>query len=261
MHNKFFLNNLMLSDLAFAYTYVAASDKYPMRNKGRSHNGLLYTIKGTETYHFRDRSIEAVPGSVLYIPKGEQYTITLQGEESVVITVDFEIDGTPARPFRTDFSENNTIKSYFQDLEMMWERKKSYYLPECKSHFYKIIATLSRQISHTEESTRSEVVKTAERYMRANYLKKDFRIEELAEITGISLRYFETLFQKEYHVTPKAYILYLKTERAKELLLSEKLLIKDIAVMLGYSDIYHFGKIFKAKTGYTPSEYRSTHVM
>ena len=97
--------------------------------------------------------------------------------------------------------------------------------------------------------------------MRVNYLKKDFRIEELAEITGISFRYFETLFQKEYHVTPKAYILYLKTERAKELLLSEKLLIKDIAVMLGYSDIYHFGKIFKAKTGYTPSEYRSTHGM
>ena len=86
-------------------------------------------------------------------------------------------------------------------------------------------------------------------------------MEELTEVTGTSLRYFETLFQNEYNITPKAYLLFLKIERAKELLLSEKLMIKDIAVMLGYGDIYHFSKLFKAKTGYTPSEYRRKHGM
>jgi two-component system response regulator YesN len=48
-------------------------------------------------------------------------------------------------------------------------------------------------------------------------------------------------------------------ERAKELLLSERLMLKDIALMLGYADAYHFGKIFKTKTGYTPGEYRQIH--
>jgi len=259
MQNKVFLNNLSLSDLPFVHTYIATADKYPMRNKGRCHNGFLYTISGTETYHFRDCTIEALPGTVLYIPKGESYTITLQGEESVVITIDFESDSDPMRPFRSDFPEGHTIQSYFRDIEMKWERKRSYYMPECKSYFYKIVAALSKQASRSEEDAKSQIVKKAEQYIREQYLRSDFRMEELTEVTGTSLRYFETLFQNEYNVTPKAYMLFLKIERAKELLLSEKLMIKDIAAMLGYGDIYHFGKLFKAKTGYTPSEYRRKH--
>ena len=42
--------------------------------------------------------------------------------------------------------------------------------------------------------------------------------------------------------------------------MSEKLLIRDIALMLGYSDIYHFGRIFTKKTGFTPSEYRNHYL-
>lgn len=259
MYNKVFLNNLSLSDLAFVYTYTATADKYPMSNKGRYHNGLIYTISGVEILRFRDRTIQTFPGTVLYIPKGESYTINLQGEKSVVIAIDFESDSLPVRPFRIDFSENNAIIFCFQDMEIKWERKKSYYMPECKSYFYKIVAMLSKQASQNEENSKLQIIEKAEQYMRENYLNSDFRIEDLSKITGTSLRYFETLFQSKYNTTPKAYIISLKIERAKELLLSEKLLIKDVAIMLGYNDIYHFGKLFKARTGFTPSEYRHAH--
>jgi AraC-like DNA-binding protein len=259
VQNKIFLNNLSLHDIAFVYTYTATADKYPMKNKGRFHNGFLYTLIGTETYHFKDHSVQAVPDSVLYIPKGESYKITLDGEKSVVITIDFEISGKTTKPFRVDFSEINAIKSCFQDIEMKWERKKTNYKPECKSYFYRIISMLSKQISPVQQTSKFDIIETAEHYLRENYLRNDFRIEHLSETAGISRRYFEILFQRKYNITPKAYILSLKIERAKELLLSEKLMIKDIAIMLGYSDIYHFGKIFKKKTGYTPSEYRRTH--
>ena len=94
--------------------------------------------------------------------------------------------------------------------------------------------------------------------MHQNYLKTDFRLESAAKVAGISYRYFETLFRQKYGSTPKEYVISLKIERAKELLLSEKILIKDIAVMLGYSDIYHFGRLFTARTGQTPSEYRNS---
>lgn len=38
--------------------------------------------------------------------------------------------------------------------------------------------------------------------------------------------------------------------------MSEKNLIGEVAQLLGYGDVYHFSKIFKQKTGQTPSEYR-----
>jgi len=65
-----FLNNMCISELNFVQTYIAALDKYPLKNKGRRHHGFLYTISGTETYHFHDSKIETPPGSMLYIPKG-----------------------------------------------------------------------------------------------------------------------------------------------------------------------------------------------
>jgi AraC-like DNA-binding protein len=93
-------------------------------------------------------------------------------------------------------------------------------------------------------------------YLHAHYTENDFRVEKLYEIAKISSRYYEKLFFQKFGETPKEYILKLKIESPKELLLSEKTLIKDIALKLGYSDIYHFVKIFKKKTGYTPGQYR-----
>ena len=105
-------------------------------------------------------------------------------------------------------------------------------------------------------SQRFDKIESAVIYLHQHCMDTDFRLESLHSIAGISQRYFEILFRQKYGTTPKEYVIERKIERAKELLTSEKLLIRDVALMLGYSDIYHFGKIFTKKTGYTPSEYK-----
>jgi AraC-like DNA-binding protein len=57
-------------------------------------------------------------------------------------------------------------------------------------------------------------------------------------------------------MSPRDYIISKKTELAKELLQSEKYSVTDVAISLGYSDIYQFSKMFKLKTGCNPSEYK-----
>ncbi len=252
-----FLQNLCISEINFVKTYIAFQGNYPIRNKGRCHHGFLFTVTGTETYHFNDTSIKAVPDSVLYIPKGEVYTTTLSGNESNVVVVDFEIHGDFPRPFVICFSEQNSIRSCFSKIETEWNRKYSPYLPECKSLCYKIIGLMARQTTLFLSSHKFDKIAAAVEYLHQHYMENTFRLETLSKISGISHRYFETLFRQKYGITPKEYVLSMKIEQAKELLLSEKLLIKDIAIQLGYSDIYHFGKIFAKKTGYTPSEYRN----
>ena len=100
---------------------------------------------------------------------------------------------------------------------------------------------LANQIEHTCHLTVS----------RITWLQRCFEIFRLNGTIGFRRPCFNN------GTTPKEYVISLKMEQAKELLMSEKLLIRDIALMLGYSDIYHFGKIFTKKTGFTPSEYRS----
>lgn len=256
-----FLQNVCVTEINFVKTYIATTNIYPIHNRGRRHHGLMFTIEDTETYRFRDSIIEAVPGSVLYIPKGEEYRVTLADKKSVMAVVDFELAGPCPRPFLTYFPESSSVKNCFSKIETEWNRKDSPYLPECKSLCYKIIGMMARQTTMYHPSRKFDKIRDAETYLHQHYMENDFRLDSLPVIAGISQRYFETLFQKKYGATPKEYVLSLKIEQAKELLMSEKLLIRDIALMLGYSDIYHFGKIFTKKTGYTPSEYRSSFLV
>ena len=255
-----FLQKMCITEINFVKTYIAASWNYPMHNRSRRHHGFLFTLEGTETYHFQDTVITAVPASVLYIPKGEEYRTTLAGEKSVVAVVDFELAGENSRPFVICFSEPGSVKTCFSKMETEWNRKNLPYIPECKSLCYRIVSLMARQTVMFRTSQKFDKISEAVEYLHQHYLENDFRMETLAVISGISQRYFETLFHQKYGMTPKEYVISLKMDQAKELLMSEKLLIRDIALMLGYSDIYHFGRIFTKKTGFTPSEYRNHYL-
>lgn len=257
MDKMSFLENLSVSEISFVNRYIEPGENYPLKNGGRVHHGLLFTLAGTETYCFFDREIRAVPQSVLYIPKGEKYSIKFEGDVSRVITVDFETVGNiDRRPFCIGFSSAGEIKSVFEDMERLWIKNEAESTPLIKSCFFKAITLMMLRERTYSNSKYLDLIKPAVDYLHDNFLDPDFRIEALFEISGISARYFETLFFKEFNQTPKQYIISLKIKMAQELLLNEKYSIGDIASKLGYTDVYHFSKIFKAKTGRTPSSFR-----
>lgn len=258
MSHTAWLSDLAVSEICFVNTYRAVQENYPIRKKKRQHHGFLFTVRGTEEYRFGERTVRAVPGSVLYIPKGESYTTTLEGEESEVVVMDFELSGETAgaRPFCVMFPQGGAVGSCFSDAETSWERTVGYPVL-CKSMIYKIASLMILQEARYLESDKEKKISEAVSYLHAHYLQNDFRVEQLYGIADVSPKYFGMLFFRKFGMTPKEYVLFLKIERAKKLLLSEKCSIRDIADQLGYSDIYHFSKIFKEKTGYTPSMYRN----
>ena len=54
------------------------------------------------------------------------------------------------------------------------------------------------------------------------------------------------------------YLSDLRIEKAKQLLADDSRLVRDIGQDVGFLTIQNFMRVFKAKTGVTPSEYRST---
>ena len=262
MQTLSFFNRLCLADICFVHNYIAFPENYPMHNTGRRHHGFLYTLQGTETYHFADKTVAAVPHSVLYIPKNEEYTIAFSDKKSDVYTVDFEMaaETEPTRPFLVKLPMSNPVAGLFAKMEAAYDKRTDKGILTCKSLFYQIL-------EHTAEAERlflpsekyAKIAQAVEQ-MEENFLNGDFRLETLSKSFGISYRYFEQLFRQKYGMSPKEYLLSLRLEHAKELLADSDLRIKDIALLLGYGDITHFGKLFTAKTGYTPREYRSkTH--
>lgn len=260
MHRIDWLNNLCISEVNGIHLYISSAKNYPMRNKGRYHHGLAYTMEGTETLTFYDKKIAAVPDSVVYLPKGEKYTIDLIGDHWTGITLDFEIiSSEPIRPFCIKLGKNNTLKTNFADAEKAWKRKRPDHNVLCKALLYTTFSHMIQQeINYLTHESYGKIAEAVD-YLHKHYMDRDFKIESLFQISRISPKYFETLFFEQFHMTPKAYVISLKIERARELLISEHASVGDIAEQLGYNDIYHFSKTFKAKTGYTPSEFRNYH--
>lgn len=82
-------------------------------------------------------------------------------------------------------------------------------------------------------------------------------VDELAAKSGLSRSHFFQVFRDCTGVSPYQYHLQLRISRARELLHGSALSVKQIAAVLKFNSVYQFSRIFKQKTGLSPSEYRS----
>ena len=182
------LQHLHLNEICGIATYEAIPTHYPIHNIGRRHSGLLYTVEGEEFYAFSDKIVHAIPDSVLYIPKGEQYTITLRGEKSTVIYFDFEADNADSiRPFLINVGSHSGLRSVFFDSEHEWRRRRAESFSSCLSNFYKIISMLIRHEERYSNTASYEKISDAVLYLHAHYTDADFKIKELAKMSGRGL--------------------------------------------------------------------------
>lgn len=81
-------------------------------------------------------------------------------------------------------------------------------------------------------------------------------VETLASDACMTKDHFIRLFRKDLGITPIQFIINDKMTKAKLMLASENMTVKEIAFSLGYYDISYFNRIFKKHTMFTPLQYR-----
>ncbi|MGG1519168.1 response regulator [Paenibacillus oryzisoli] len=106
---------------------------------------------------------------------------------------------------------------------------------------------------HASGSDRS--VEVALQYIRTHY-HDDLSLEKVASIVYLNPVYFSQLFKQKTGHGFKEFVINLRLEQAKQLLLNPKLKLADVAERIGYQDMRHFSQVFRKKFGFTPSEFR-----
>ena len=86
-------------------------------------------------------------------------------------------------------------------------------------------------------------------------LHRPVSIVELAQISGLSEKYFIRYFKEAIGVSPGKYLNQLKMNRARTLIYRKEHTLKEISNLLGYSDQYAFSKAFKKHYRLPPSEF------
>ncbi len=82
-------------------------------------------------------------------------------------------------------------------------------------------------------------------------------IHYLADKVNLSSGYLSDMLKKETGKSGKDYINYHLVEQAKNILLSTDQTVNEVAYNLGFNYPHYFSRLFKAKTGMSPLEYRS----
>ena len=92
-----------------------------------------------------------------------------------------------------------------------------------------------------------------------NNLHRKISLAEMTRAAQLSPDHLREVFKAETGFAPVRYLKRLRLIRAKDLLRSSSLSVKEIAGQVGVSDISHFVREFQTACSITPTAYRKQH--
>jgi AraC family transcriptional regulator len=122
------------------------------------------------------------------------------------------------------------------------------------------LVSLLRQLENCASSARRGglapwQVRKVDRYLRAT-MDRSLRVEDLARQVSLSTNYFGRAFKASFGTTPHMYIMRLRVELAKRLMLTTQDQLSEIALLCGLADQAHLSKLFRREVGDTPGAWR-----
>ena len=210
-------------------------------------------------------------GCLYYVPAGMEISSEILGkcrlrhldihldvdalENSMGNTIDLSVLETPRMGF-CDPRINTLVRLLANDLENGMTGPQIY--------GEGLVTALTAALltpSQTEEPQRKrgklapyQLRKTVD-YIEQN-CGRTIRLDELAQLTGLSQSYFCSAFRESTGMPPQQWQMKARVERAKNLLKQGDTPLASVAVGLGFADQAHLTRVFRKIVGTTPGAWR-----
>lgn len=93
-------------------------------------------------------------------------------------------------------------------------------------------------------------------YIDKNYMDAGLRIEQLADLCGLSETHFRRVFKEQLHVTPSEYVNLVRIRQACELLRKSSMSMGEISDNVGFESTTSFTRNFKKLLDITPYQWK-----
>ena len=118
-----------------------------------------------------------------------------------------------------------------------------------------IKTSVESELFRLSASSSSPVIDKAREYV-ISHIDERISLSDVASYAGVSEGYMSKSFKKVMGKSLVDYINTMKVDKAKEIIkTSAYTRINEIALSLGFDNIYYFSKVFRKVTGQSPSEY------
>jgi len=270
-----------LTVTTIGYEEIAPGDEYPTHGhadgyyfnleSGRELNEyqLLYIAEGRGTFHSHTvPTAQLREGDLFLLFPGEWHSYSpspTTGWKSYWIgfkgrNMDDRVRAgflTPTKPiYHVGFSDD-IVHLYKEAYEtaLCEAAYSQQVLAGLVNHIIGVMYSLERNIELNRNQAHVDMVNRARLEIR-EHLESSLTIQQVAQNLGVSYSNFRKLFKEYTGISPATYQQDLRLQRAKELLSTTDMSVKEIAYRLNFESPDYFSAKFKAKTGRRPSELR-----
>ena len=263
------------------FEHILPGDSYPTRghadgyyfdcNKGRTLNEyqLLYNPEGEGIFQSTNQKpVRLKPGDMFLLFPGEwhsyhpdpkigwkSYWIGFRGKN-----MDDRVRAgflTPTKPiYHVGYSF--TLEGLYKRAYEAAVEEAAYsqqLMAGIVNHLIGMMYSLERNRELSKNQQQVDMISRARMRIRES-VESDLTIQQIAEELGVSYSNLRKLFKEHTGLSPATYQQELRLLRAKELLTTTELSIKEIAYRLNFESPDYFSAKFKAKMGQKPSEVR-----
>lgn len=213
---------------------------------------LLYTLRGEGVVSYNGRTFTAHANHFIYMQPERDFSYRCKNDKWEFWWFEF-FGPCPCEPDRQyRLAADPMVKMLVS---------KSLYYAKCSD--WRLATTLLDALNqvfasgagHSRRDLNNQrIITAAESYIRENL--QSVTVRELAEALGIEERTLRNLCNAAVGMSPKQMIMKMRMGYAGYLLASTTYSLEEIALRLGFSSQYHFGKVFKEFYTVSPIRYR-----
>lgn len=220
-----------------------------------------------------DKEFQFKKGSLISLEPGTEMTVfALDNDKpcqyiSINVKKEFMHKVANEALGKSDFSFSRFENSY--SWQLLWAINSfEYELSNYNQRFPFMIENLSSQIVFLllRDSLPEYALSAANRkydnyllqaieYMRT-YYSSNITIEDICRYIYLSPSHFKRVFKTETGITPYRFLLKVRIDKAKQVLLNEDYSVDEVARLCGFANAGHLSTVFKRSEGVTPLEYR-----
>lgn len=229
------------------------SRRLEMRDRYAS--ALIVPLSGRLRFTQSDRCLLADPVHPIFVPEGSSYlNECLEAADSLLFG--FHALQTPLHIQPLQPINANQALEFGTRMELLCARDLPADRPRQLAELYSLLSLLLLAPKPPERADR--LLEPALRLMAEEYARPELSCAQLAQAAHLSEVHLRRLFLKQYHTTPFQYLTDLRMNRARTLL-REGRAVKEVALSVGYSDVYSFSRACRRRFGQTPGQLRRTH--
>ncbi len=266
------------------YTTIKPGEAYPYKadehppsytrnwNSGRILNEyqFVYVLQGSGRFRTFLGETTITPGTVLLLVPGErhwyqpdmstgwsEYWIGFRGEwaDKLLERKFLDRENPVYRPGVSKF-----LQELFEEALLLVKSEPPCMQQLVSSLIPRIQAKLYAGRKAEYRNNGEESLFERARVLFEEHICDKFDIEEITDVLSVNYYTLREHFNQYTGMSPYHYFLQMKINRAKELLERGDMSVKEVSFRLAFDSPYYFSRLFKKKTGVSPSRWNGSEI-